>query len=218
MYFSPFRLGKNRAGSQLKHIDLSGCINITDFALKQLSKALTERRQIDTEPDERFLDKNGRPKRNNCGSNFNVMDESNRCDAQGAVSMIPNNERTNLGHRFFRRDDTNTDLSRSSSSKTGCCCGNAREGCSSYSNTSSSSILHTVQTNVAQGDQRGFSDDALRTSRYSNSPSSLHPSQEVAGQSLGTDEGSPDHAVAMERSLEYLSLSGCYKITDQGLR
>ncbi|XP_072025720.1 LOW QUALITY PROTEIN: F-box/LRR-repeat protein 5-like [Amphiura filiformis] len=218
-------LGKDRAGSQLKHVDLSGCVSISDRALRQLSKALSEKLHDTTEPvAKRDFDKNGRlkTKQCNCGSCHGVVSSS--CSVDEIGSMAPNNERTK-GPRRYQHDDTNANSSSCSASKTKCCCSNSatqRLFTGGHSNTRRSSItldhqLNSNRTGVAHGDQTGLN-DALRTSRYSDHSSCFRIlRRKLFVNRWGVMRVAPTIGLPW-RGVWYLSLSGCYKITDAGLR
>ena len=163
-------------------------------------------------------------------------------------SSTPNNDiRTNLGHCCSANLDPCNHHHHHPTSTTDRCHGDDDNATttttqravqhSCHSNCDRSSITgadgHVQQqpnrTEVAHGDQMGLSsttmeDDALRTSRHGDSSATtsswyqVTKEEEGATTTASSSSGQRINNVAVERSLEFLSLSGCYKITDRGLR
>nr|XP_054752457.1 F-box/LRR-repeat protein 5-like [Lytechinus pictus] len=170
-------LGRNGVGSKLKHLDISGCVNITDTTLKRLSSI---RQALLTMPDNQIID-------------------SSKADCQHCISD-KNGRPLNVDGAHDQRDQ-------------GCC---SIRHCDAQNDTD---IVSRMPQETRDSGCH-LKSDVIHSQRRSIDSAPRTKSRHVGRHDRSSDrEGEhSDGGGKLSSQLEFLSLSGCYRITDDGLR
>ncbi|XP_072176393.1 F-box/LRR-repeat protein 5-like [Diadema setosum] len=189
-------LGKHGSGCKLRHLDLSGCTNISDLTLKRLASILQEKAPVQAET-KRFVPcthaKSRVAKDETQASYFEHVSDKN---GRPLYRCSPKKTEKECSGRFaFHNENDRKDIHR-----TAHCLGHK-------SSANDSSRIHPIPDNSPR--TRGCSGSSCTDS---NKGSSCHGNQDDVVNNRVTKDG------CYERNLEFLSLSGCYRITDSGLR
>ncbi|XP_788308.2 F-box/LRR-repeat protein 5 [Strongylocentrotus purpuratus] len=174
-------LGKNGVGSKLRHLDLSGCVNITDTTLQRLASI---RQPLQTIPDNQMMDTSNYAKPD---YQHGVNDKNGR-----PLNVDPMVSNRDQGCCSRRHNETQHDTDIVNRRQQGSCDG----GCHG-----NNSVSHS---------QRLSMDTAPRTK-------SRHDGRHDRSSYHGTGEYEHTDGGNLSRRLQFLSLSGCYRITDVGL-
>eukprot|EP00058_Branchiostoma_floridae_P017295 XP_002602783.1 hypothetical protein BRAFLDRAFT_115491 [Branchiostoma floridae] len=187
-------LGKRGAGRKLRHLDLSGCVNITDLTLVRLSNGLgrltSDSPSVSRSPDN---------KKRKEASKYICCDFSNAEDNMCCIGTDYESSNPTLA-------PCHTGCSQSSTQfeDIECCQGFSERTCDSE-------YRAPYQRTCCGTEQRSSSppnnDIASRTCCMTNNCSPNN----------GDVDKDFDEAEEVTRGLAYLGLSGCYQITDEGL-
>ncbi|CAH1265141.1 FBXL5 [Branchiostoma lanceolatum] len=228
-------LGKRGAGRKLRHLDLSGCVNITDLTLVRLSNGLG--RLVSDSPN---VARSAENKKRKEASKYICCDFSNTEGNSGAryssditAADFPVPCHTGCAQSSNQFEDI--ECCEGFSERTFCvsetpaqyqrtCCGSEQKR--SPPSPPNNDIASAWTCCMSQEGNRPFQGDknARDNSRRKNNKDNDYADNDNVGKR--TNNCSPnngdvdkdfDEAEDVTRGLAYLDLSGCYQITDEGL-
>ena len=199
------RFGKNGSGRQLKHLNLTGCTSISDSTLKRLATAIAS----PLEKERQKCDNSERTSRKSCPS-----DKCNSC-CHGVISIdelsIDKNGRPKSQchkHTVGCHDTYEVHVNHSSQ--------DTRQRLSSTrDNVTSDDIINESNKMV----HNTADDTAYRTKcDWSNVTGPTMVQRTCSSNAMNQDISDEKDNAIESSQLEFLSLAGCFKITDNGLR